>query len=291
MISRYASDNIQRLRAIWLILPLGLFFTLFGSCSMVRKDKTEDQGNTGSPATGIRVVREYYPDGKLQSETEAKGKLRQGVSKEYRHDGTLENLIHYENNRKNGPAYNYYSDGKAVKIEINYVNGYKHGETKWYYPNGQVYRVTPYVSGKIIGIRSTYYKDGTLQAEIPYLDDQPGIGLVEYTREGKQKKLDAKIIFRERDNISMDNTFTLQLSLSDGSRHVEFFRGRLTDGQYWNKQLSPIPTENGRGTMEFYVSKGTFKMETLNIVAREKTSLGNYLILQREYHLAVEHKF
>jgi antitoxin component YwqK of YwqJK toxin-antitoxin module len=237
------------------------------------------------------VVKEYYPDGKLKSETEAKGKLRQGVSKEYRSDGTLENQIHYENNRKSGPACNYYPDGKTVKIEINYLNGYKHGETKWYYPDGKVYRITPYVNGKITGTRRTYYDDGTLQAEIPYLDDQPGMGLVEYRPDGTPKKQEIKIVFRERDRISMDNTFTLYINLSDGSRNVNFYRGKLTGGKYWNDQLSPVATENGTGEMEFYVSKGTFKMETLNIVAREKTSLGNFLIVQREYHLAVEHKF
>ena len=288
MICPFISRDKQRPGTIGQVLSLLVILTLLGSCSLVRKDKPGDSGESANPATGIRVVKEYYPDGKLKSETEARGKLRQGVSKEYRHDGTLENLIHYE---KNGPAYNYYSDGKTVKIEINYANGYKQGETKWNYPNGKVYRVTPYVNGKIIGMRKTYYQDGTLQAEIPYLDDQPGTGLVEYNPDGKPKKLDARIEFRERDNISMDNTFTLFLSLSDGSRNAEFFRGKLSGGHYWNNQLSPIPSENGRGTMEFYVSKGTFKMETLNIVAREKTSLGNYLILQREYHLAVENKF
>ena len=32
-------------------------------------------------------------------------------------------------------------------------------------------------------------------------------------------------------------------------------------------------------------------METLNIVARDKTRLNHYHILQKEYHLAVENKF
>ena len=48
--------------------------------------------------------------------------------------------------------------------------------------------------------------------------------------------------------------------------------------------------ENGIGVMDFYVSKGSFKMETINIVARIKTSLNNYHIIQREYHLALENK-
>ena len=83
---------------------------------------------------GIRVVKEYHPNGRLKSEIEALGKLRHGVTKEYRSDGTLESLIHYKENRKHGPAVNYYSDGKTIKTEIEYENGYKQGEAKWYYP-------------------------------------------------------------------------------------------------------------------------------------------------------------
>jgi antitoxin component YwqK of YwqJK toxin-antitoxin module len=272
---------------------LGLFaiLALAGSCSHGKQDKSPGSGEAATPEPGIRVVKEYYPDGSLKSETEAMGKLRQGASKEYRKDGTLENLINYQNNRKHGPAYNYYPDGSTVKLEINYVNGYKSGETKWFYPDGNVYRVTPYVNGKIIGIRRTYYENGTLQAEMPFMDSQPGMGLKEYRQDGSPRKLDTKIVFSERDRISMDNTFRLTITLSDGSRNVEYFSGKLTDGKFWNDQLAPVRTEYGAGIMEFYVSKGTFKMETLNIVARVKTSLDNYLIIQREYHLALENKF
>ncbi len=270
------------MKIIWLIAVAAIAV----SCSPGKQDKSQE---TRDP--NIRVVKEFYPDGRLKSETEALGKLRQGVSKEYRKDGTLENLIHYDNNRKHGPAYNYYPDGKTVKVEVHYEKGYKNGETRWYYPDGKIYRITPFVNGKILGIRTTYYENGNPQAEIPYWDSQPGVGLKEYNQDGSPRDHDVNILISERDRISMDNTFTLYLKLSDGNRNVEFFSGTLTNGKYWNEQLAPVQTENGTGRMEFFVSKGTFKMQTLNIVARAKTGLGNYLILQQEYHLAVENKF
>ena len=93
------------------------------------------------------------------------------------------------------------------------------------------------------------------------------------------------------DRISLDKTFTLVISLSDKSRTVKFYQGKLTNGIYWNDQLEPITTKNGVAELSFHVSKGTFKMETLNIVARGKTKLDHYHILQKEYHLAVENKF
>jgi antitoxin component YwqK of YwqJK toxin-antitoxin module len=256
------------------------------SCSGGKKEDT-----TASLPDGIRVVKEYYKNGRLKSETQAMGKLRHGESREYRKDGTLENLIIYENNRKHGPARNYYADGKTVKTEIQYVNGFKNGQAKWYYPDGKIYRITPYENGKIHGIRTTFYENGNKQAEIPYKSGQPGIGLKEYNSDGTPRNSNVKIIFSEQDRISMDNSFRLSISLSSGNRSAEFYRGKLTEGKYWNVELSAIPTENGVGVMEFYIPKGTFKMETINIVAREKTSLNNYRILQGEYHLALENKF
>ena len=263
-----------------------LSFVLLTACNQHEKEP-EQPANP----SGIRVIKEHYPDGKIKSETEAKGKLRHGTSKEYRKDGTLENLITYENNRKQGLAANYYPDGKTVKTEINYVNGYKQGEATWYYPDGKVYRKTPYVNSRITGIRTTYYESGVLQSETPYLNGQPGRGLKEFTQDGKLRSYNARIQIREVDRISMDRTFTLVISLSDQSRSVKFYQGKLTNGTYWNDQLEPIATENGKAELSFLITKGTFKMETLNIVARDKSRLNHYHILQKEYHLAVENKF
>jgi hypothetical protein len=270
---------------IWLITSLALL----AACTSGNRDA----GNkaAGSAADGTRIVKEYYPDGSLKSETEALGKLRQGISKEYRKDGSLENLITYENNRKHGPAKNYYSDGKTIKTEINYRNGYKQGEARWYYPDGGIYRLTPYLNGKIHGNRLVYYDNGNLQAEIPYFNGQPGVGLKEYNLNGSLKEPNSHIVFREQDRIRVDNTFMLLISLSDGDQNVSFYSGELTDSRFWNEMLSPIPTENGMGTMKFHVSRGTFKMESINVVARIKTSLDNYHFLQRKYHLAVENKY
>lgn len=246
--------------------------------------------DSGNADPNVRVVKEFHPNGRLKSSTEALGKLRHGVSRDYRSDGTLENEIHYNQNRKHGPARSFYADGKTMKNEILYVNGYKQGTAKWYYESGKIYRETPYDKNMIHGIRKTYYEDGKPQAEIPYMNSQPGTGLKEYTREGKLKESGQKISISEQDRISIDNTFTLLLEISDGTKNVDFYTGSLTQGQYWNDQLTEVATEKGRGEILFHVSRGTFKMETLNIVARIKTSLGNPLILQKEYHLAVENK-
>jgi antitoxin component YwqK of YwqJK toxin-antitoxin module len=262
------------------------FFAFLPGCS-VRDNEPEAE----ALPPGIRVIKEYYPDGRLKSEIQAKGKLRQGTTKDYRKDGTLESLITFDNNRKHGLAVSFYPDGKTIKTKMNYVNGYKQGVATWYYPDGKVYRETPYVNGRINGIRKTYYDSGVLQSETPYQNGQPGMGLKEYNQDGNLKSYQAKILIREIDRISLDKTFTLIISLSNQSRSVKFYEGKLTDGAFWNDQLAPIPTENGVGRLQFHISKGTFKMETLNIVAKDRSSLDHDHILQKEYNLAVENKF
>jgi len=272
------------------ILPvISLICLVLTACLQEKSGDTSADQEKREP--GIRVVEEFHSNGRLKSSTEALGELRQGVSREYRSDGTLENEIHYVQNRKHGLARNYYTDGKTVKNEIPYVDGYRHGLAKWNYASGRLYRETPYVNNTINGIRHTYYESGRLQAELPYNSSQPGIGLKEYTQDGKLKEFDEVIVIREENRISLDNSFTLVLTISDATRNVEFYQGDLTARAFWNDQLSPVITEKGTGKINIFVSRGTFKMETLNIVARIKTSLGHTLILQKEYHLAVENKF
>lgn len=277
------AGTILFVRARLVLMVLSIL--LADSCS---PGKPEQNNNSKDP--NIRVIKEYYPDGKLKSSTEALGQLRHGESREYRKDGSLESIITYENNRKHGPARSYYPDGKTVKTEVHFVSGLKHGEARWNYPDGNLYRLTPYLNGRIVGVRKVYYENGNLQAEIVYQDGEPGVGLKEYNSNGTLREFESKMVFSEIDRISLDNTFVLTVSLSDGYRNVEYFSGKLSDGQFWNEQLSPITSANGVGVMEFFVSKGSFKMETINIIARIKTNLNNYLIIQREYHLALENK-
>jgi hypothetical protein len=102
--------------------------------------------------------------------------------------------------------------------------------------------------------------------------------------------MDATILIREIDEIAMLSRLTLRITLSNGSKNVEFFRGRLTDNIYWNDQIEPIVTKDGQGNLVYYISRGSFVMETVNIIARIRTSLDNYYIIQKEYDLAAENK-
>jgi hypothetical protein len=265
---------------------IGLLLVVSSGCRF-----TKEQPETPAPRDpDIRIVKEYYPDGSLKSEIEAKGKLRHGITRVYSESGKLVSEISYANNLRHGKTFTYYDDG-SISSEINYQNGFKEGDAVKYYPSGQVYKITPYDHNTVNGIVKTYWEDGTIQSEAPYRNDEPGMGLKEYTRTGTLKKMDASINIREINEIAMLNRLTLRLSLSDGSKAVEFFRGKLTENSYWNIDLESILTENGQGNLVYYIPRGSFVMETINIIARKKTSLDNYYIIQRAYNLAAENKF
>ena len=268
--------------------PAVLFCGLASCLIMASCPSEKPTAEPGNPASDVRVVEEFHSNGRLKSSTEAVGKLRHGMSREYGSDGTLEKEILYDRNQKHGAAKTYYADGKTIKMELTYELGRKQGDGKWYYPDGNIYRVTPYVNNAISGIRTTYYENGGMQSETPYMDSEPGIGLKEYTQDGKLKEYRGEIRIREEDQIRQNNTFTLVLSMSDNTRNVKFYRGNLISGAYWTNQLEDIPTENGVGRITFYIAPGSFKMEKINIVARMKSSLDHTRILQKEYHLSVE---
>ena len=42
--------------------------------------------------------------------------------------------------------------------------------------------------GKAEGMRISYYKNGKVMAEVPYKDDYPGLGIKEYSQNGKPEK-------------------------------------------------------------------------------------------------------
>ena len=254
-----------------------------------QSDKTQQEAEAPDKS-GIRIVKEYYDDGSLKSEIEARENLRHGTTKTYSQNGKLIATIMYANNQRHGKMTNYYEDG-SISSEINYNNGMKSGDAIKYFPSGEIYRITPYLYNEISGIRKTFWEDGIIQSELPFSAGQEGAGLKEYTHTGQLKKMDAKIVIKEIDEIAMANKLTLRISLSDGTKDVEFYRGVLTDNKYWHDNMERLETKNGKAEIEFYLPRGSFVMETVEIVARRKTSLKNHYILKTSYPLAAENKF
>ncbi len=217
-----------------------------------------------------------------------KGKL-QGLHKFYFPDGGLYLEINYKDSLPHGIAKRYYKSGQLLE-EAEYRNGILHGITKMYHENGNLSSITPYDSGRVHGVKKKYRKDGTPAYEAPYHYDQPCVGLIELYLSGRPVDNYPSIVIREKDDLLRSNLFTLELSLSDKSKLVEFYKGELTDGKYIGSSAKEIYMSNGVGKIIYVVPPGGFEMEKLNIIAKIKTDLNNYYITKTTYNLAIENR-
>jgi hypothetical protein len=79
--------------------------------------------------------------------------------------------------------------------------------------------------------------------------------------------------------------------MSDGSKGVEYFVGRLAGNKYIGVEASRVfEVRDGVGEINFPMPRGSFIMEEVNIIARVKTSQSNYYITQNKFHLAIENR-
>jgi len=210
------------------------------------------------------------------------------IKKFYNADGSLQKEINYENGVQKGLAKEFYNSGKPFQ-EVNYENNMREGVARRYYETGVLSQETPYVKDKIQGIQKKYRRSGQLMAEIPYHEDHLCIGLKEYSPDGKLKVQYPKIVITPVDNTLLNDMYILRLSLSDNSKGgVEYFLGELEDDKYINDYTERLAVNNGVGKIEYPAPRGTFLMKQVNIIAKIKTSQGNYYITQRAYNLSIE---
>lgn len=209
-----------------------------------------------------------------------------GIRSRYRNDGTVISTVTYKDSIRHGVARNYYRDG-SVKLEMNYFKGVKHGEAITYYENGDIYQVTPFVYGKREGIQKRYYPGKKLMAEIPFRDNKQVPGLKEYSEDGRLLTKDDKIVFRLVDKTAIENMFELHIQMSDNSTHTRFYR----EIRYEDIDLDltiDLLTEAGKTMLEFYVGRGQSFEESVFIIGKRQTRLGNTEIFEARYNIVAE---
>ena len=209
-----------------------------------------------------------------------------GTRKTYREDGTLMAAVSYKDSIRDGVARNYFRNG-VIQLEMTYVKGLRHGNAISYYENGNVYQVTPYVDGKRQGIQRKYYEGHVLMAEIPFEDNRQVKGIKEYSKSGNMITREAKIVFSLVDKTAFEDSFELNIQLSDGSRNVKFSR-YFPDSNSEVELNYPISTIDGKATLTFIVPPGRSWMERIYIEGERKTRLGNMEVFKASYNLAVE---
>jgi hypothetical protein len=230
-----------------------------GSCAPKKKD--------ARPAldTSDNVKRTYFKSGKVNTE------------------------ISYKDGEKDGVARIYYINGN-VNQEIVYKRGKRDGLAKRFYENGKVYQETQYVDDKMNGYRKKFDQEGRLISEEIYRNDFACRGLKEYNGDGSLRSSYPKLIIQSVDRISQEGKFYLNLTLSDKSKKVKYYKGTLTSDGCISSALEPILLiENkGMGQLIYYMPPGSFKMEEVRVIAVVQTTFGSSYIAQNTYNLSID---
>ena len=77
------------------------------------------------------VGKDYYENGKIQTEWMCKNGKLNGITKLYYENGELEKASSYVNDARQGPTYGYYDSG-SLKSVCNYKDGKRDGMHKIY---------------------------------------------------------------------------------------------------------------------------------------------------------------
>jgi antitoxin component YwqK of YwqJK toxin-antitoxin module len=269
-----------------------LISALFFACSTSDKKVSPDAVNDTKKDSGVvdtstvKVLKEYFSNGKIKTETAAKGNLRHGLTKNYDRDGHLLSQVTYVNNTREGIATNFYPLSGKVNSTLVYKKGIKDGDETWYYESGQPYRVTPYIKGFANGIQKFYYEDGKLKAEVPIKNGNPGTGLKEYKTDGTLIAGYPALIIRQKDFMATAGKVVLNIELSDPKAQVKFYRGSLEDGKYISDNMNEMSVRNGIASIDFNVPPGSAVNQKVIISANIKTAFGNPLIVSRTFNVS-----
>ena len=256
---------------IYVIAGILLFIL---SCKTDKKTQTD----VNKPV----IVKEYYSNGRIKSETESVNGKANGLMKNYNQDGNLETVYTFKDTKREGPAVEYYPDGK-LKLKMFYKDGKREGMTLWYYKSGKLFREIPYKGGKIEGIKKSYYEDGKIMAEAPYYNDNPGIDLKEYTNKGVLIKDDTHIVIKEINRPVAGSSLFLELTLSKSHPGVTFYHGELLEGKYMSEALWPLPYQDGKSRYTMQLPSIGAKIEPIIFIASYQTDNSNYRVITRKY--------
>ncbi|KAK3604954.1 hypothetical protein CHS0354_000618 [Potamilus streckersoni] len=95
---------------------------------------------------------------------------KNGVIKEFFPDGTLRSETTYKNGIPYGTSLVFFKNGK-LKKSVEFIDGKQSGMTITYYETGQVKSEEMYKANKMEGHSRFYNEDGTLQWEATYIND------------------------------------------------------------------------------------------------------------------------
>ena len=219
-----------------------------------------------------------YNDDQLVEEGKYSDNKKGGKWKEYYANGTVKNVITFENNRPSGYAVMYHENGKVSEeglwknnrwvgdYKLYYENGQvqqefkfnasgkREGEQKYYYENGQVMIEGNWQEGKESGVLKEYYENGDVKAEKAFNGGTLDPAATK-TYEPKQPIAETKpaVVETPKITVKADEKPNIETKMFNGegqwtlynknkqvSKDGIFHGGRMVDGKVYNYNADGI---------------------------------------------------
>ena len=126
------------------------------------------------------------------------GKLLTGIVKSFYPNGNLWSETTYKDGKPDGWRKEYYENGN-LQFETTFKDGKQEGLSKGYYPNGNLEGEGTFKDGKPEGLWKEYYENGNLKDEITFKDGKPEGLVKEYYENGKLRQ---EVIFESGQAVS-----------------------------------------------------------------------------------------
>lgn len=219
---------------------------------------------------------------------ETKGKVTNGIQKNFRNDGSLLSEINRVDGIKHGLAKSYYPSGKLM-LEMTYEKGKKTGLATLYYESGKVKRTTNYLEGEKHGVKSSFFTTGVLSSTVTYKENMVSTDLIEYATSGNELSSYPELKYKVIDEIETKGTYTVKFYFTKENKRAAFYEGKLIEGKYFDENhYTPLTEYKDQGMLTFYAQPGRFLMKKIPIIGVVKTKKGNSLVKTLTFNLAIE---
>jgi hypothetical protein len=224
-----------------------------------KKDSSAENDAISVPDTGYTGIKQYYSNDHMVKEVTFDNGVREGLTKTYYQSGQLYQTFWYE-------------------------NGLREDSSVWYYLEGQVFRTTPYKNDAIDGIQKQYYRTGSLRAKLGYRKGLRTPLLEEYDLKGKVVRNYPEIVTEIRDEYNSKGLYRIDLSMSDKTTKVKFYRGGFTNGCFDTTQVTKLEVANGKSSLDLRKTSSA-KQGYVGVIAEIVTPFGNRHLIYKKIDL------
>lgn len=198
-------------------------------------------------------------------------------------NGKLHYILETKDGKTNGRVREYTPDGKLYMDAI-YKDDHRNGKCTFYFKNGKPFSVCYFINGAKDSTDTKYNEKGQILAIVPYKKGIVQPGLKEFAKDGSEIVNDNSLIINEIDHTLLEGKYILKVSLLKPQSKVTYFAAPQSDKEARQK----LENSGNFGIMEIPVSSSHFVMKNLLFEAEYKTKMGNTMVVQKSFKLAVD---